>query len=129
MIRKIKKIKSMVNKLLRFGGMMILAAVISNDREILDTVLDRARLTFNELNQTVSNVIGEKISLDNVPDYSGFPYVQINGNVPFFLKTTKTVKAHLKSTVIWMNWDDAEPHTQISAWKLCRQKKEVILVL
>jgi len=39
------------------------------------------------------NVIGD-FSLDDIPDYSGEPYVAVNGNVPYFTDDEKTAESY-----------------------------------
>lgn len=48
----------------------------------------------------------ESVSLDQIPEYSDSPYVEINGNVPSF-SDEKAQDLHTNFTVNWILWDAA----------------------
>lgn len=75
------------------------------------------------LNFSVLSVSAEanKITLSNLPAYSGEAYVELNGNVPNFDKSDMTTKA-LKSTASLTISVGAEWLMRMSARKLCRPK-------
>lgn len=64
------------------------------DREFPDKALGAAETCIGKLEQIVAELTGDegagRISLDDIPEYSGQPYVVIDGNVPDFTEEDKT---------------------------------------
>lgn len=56
--------------------------------------------------QTKTGEQTESVSLDQIPEYSDSPYVEINGNVPSF-SDEKAQDLHTNFTVNWILWDAA----------------------
>jgi len=43
-----------------------------------------------------NNIVKEKISLDNIPEFSNNPYVEINGNLPYFTEDDYSCESYEK---------------------------------
>ena len=44
--------------------------------------------------RTADNIFGRSFSLDDIPEYSGSPYVEVNGNVPYFTQDELTPQSY-----------------------------------
>lgn len=60
--------------------------VTSQDKSLLDETKMAAEISSDQIETTAD----ELIELDRIPEYTGDPYVVINGNMPFFTEEEKT---------------------------------------
>ena len=52
--------------------------------EQMDHLVKEGKRRFYELTGTRSTTTAYSFSIDDIPAYSGSPYVEINGNIPYF---------------------------------------------
>lgn len=55
----------------------------------------------------------------NIPEYTGSPYVELNNNIPDFQESEYTTEV-LNNTAIWMHWGVVRLLMPISVRRSCR---------
>ena len=106
--REVKKIKKLVSSLIGFAAVLCL-------------LLGYFGLNPWEFFQKDKDSAVSSVTLENIPAYSGSPYVELNGNVPCF-EESEHKQYHLSIIVNWILWGGVRWHMPIFVWNLCQQK-------